>query len=49
MEFFDTNDMGAYEVDFPEAHFEVDLLRKTYLAAIDEEISSSPTEITEQE
>ena len=28
VEFFDTNDMGNYEANSPEAHFEVDLRRK---------------------
>lgn len=49
VEFFDTNDMGEYEEELPEAHFEVDLRRKTHLVAIDEEINSRLTEIAEQE
>ena len=49
VEFFDTNDMGEYEENLPEAHFEVDLRRKTHLVAIDEETNSRLTEIAEQE
>ncbi len=49
VEFFDTHDMGEYEEDLPEAHFEVNLQRKTHLVAIDEEINNRLTEIAEQE
>lgn len=49
VEFFDTNDMGDYEENLPEAHFEVDLRRKTHLVAIDEETNNRLTEIAEQE
>jgi hypothetical protein len=49
VEFFDTHDMGEYEQDLPEAHFEVNLQRKTHLVAIDEEINNRLTEIAEQE
>ena len=49
VEFFDTHDMGEYEQDLPQAHFEVNLQRKTHLVAIDEEINNRLTEIAEQE
>ena len=49
VEFFDANDMGDYVDDLPEAHFEVDLQRKTHLIAIDEETNTRLTEIAEQE
>ena len=49
VEFFDTHDMGEYEEDLPEAHFDVNLQRRTHLVAIDEEINSRLTEIAEQE
>lgn len=49
VEFFDTNDMGDYEENLPEAHFEVDLRRKTHLVAIDEETNTRLTEIAAQE
>ena len=49
VEFFDTNDMGEYEDNLPEVHFEVDLRRKTHLVAIDEETNTRLTEIAAQE
>lgn len=49
VDFFDTNDMGKYEENLPEAHFEVDLSKKTHLVAIDEETNTRLTEIAEQE
>jgi hypothetical protein len=49
VEFFDTHDMGEHEEDLPEAHFDVNLQRRTHLVAIDEEINNKLTEIAEQE
>lgn len=49
VEFFDTHDMGEHENDLPEAHFDVELRRKTHLVAIDEETNNRLTEIAEQE
>jgi hypothetical protein len=49
VEFFDAHDMGEYEGELPEAHFDVNLQRRTRLVAIDEEINSRLTEIAEQE
>ena len=49
VEFVDTHDMGEYEEDLPEAHFEVNIQRKTHLVAIDEETNNRLTEIAEQE
>ncbi len=46
---FDTRDMGECEEDLPEAHFDVELQRKTHLVAIDEETNNRLTEIAEQE
>jgi hypothetical protein len=40
-EFFDTHDMGDYEEALPEAHFEVDLRRKTNIVVIDEETNNA--------
>lgn len=48
VEFFDTHDMGEYEV-LPEEYFDVNLQRRTHLIAIDEEINTRLTEIAEQE
>ena len=47
--FFDSHDMGEYEESLPEARFDVDLISKTHLVAIDEELSGRLTEIAEQE
>jgi len=41
--------MGECEEDLPEAHFDVELQRKTHLVAIDEETNNRLTEIAEQE
>jgi hypothetical protein len=49
VEFFDSHDMGEYEEALPEAHFDLELRRKTHLVAIDEETNSRLTEIAEQE
>jgi len=49
VEFFDTHDMGEYEEALPEAPLEVDLQRRAYLIAIDEELNNRLTEIAEQE
>ena len=49
VEFFDTHDMGDYEGSLPEVNFDVDLLRKRHLVAIDEETNNRLTEIAEQE
>jgi hypothetical protein len=49
VEFVDTHDMGEYEEDLPEVHFEVNLQRKTHLVAIDEENNNRLTEIARRE
>ncbi len=49
VEFFESNDMGEFEAELPEAQFEVDLARKTHLVAIDEETNNRLTEIAERE
>ncbi|HEX8844279.1 MAG TPA: CopG family antitoxin [Pyrinomonadaceae bacterium] len=46
VEFFDTHDMGDYEM--PEAHFDVNIKRRTQLVAIDEEIASRLGEIAKE-
>lgn len=35
IEFFESNDMGKYENDLPEAYFDVDIKRKHYLVSVD--------------
>jgi hypothetical protein len=49
VDFFDTHDLGEYEQDLAEAHFDVQLQRKTHLVVIDEETNNRLTEIAEQE
>ena len=49
VEFFDSRDMGAYQEELSEAHFEVDVRKRTHLVAIDEELNNRLTEIAEQE
>ncbi len=43
--FFDTNDLGEYWNNMPEANFEVDLKRRTHLFSIDSELAFRLTEI----
>jgi CopG antitoxin of type II toxin-antitoxin system len=45
VEFFDTHDMGDYLKGMPEAHFDVDIKRRTHLVAIDEELVGKLNEI----
>ena len=45
VEFFDTHDLGEYWEQIPEAHFEVDIKRRTHLFALDEELADKLTEI----
>jgi hypothetical protein len=47
--FFDSHDMGDYEEDPSETHFEVDLQRKTDLVPIDYEPHNRLTETAERE
>lgn len=47
--FFDTSDMGEYEADLPEVQIEVDLHKKLYLVAIDDELNTRLTEIAQYE
>jgi hypothetical protein len=43
--FFDTNDLGEYWDDMPEAHFEVDIKKRTHLFSLDAELAGKLTEI----
>ncbi len=47
VKFFDTHDLGEYWTEMPEAHFEVEIKRKTHLFAIDTELANKLTEIAE--
>lgn len=48
-EFFDENDMGDYLEKMPEAHFEVNLKRRSYFVAVDEELVGKLSEISKRE
>jgi len=45
VDYFDTRDMGDHWEQMPEAHFEVNLKKKTYLVSVDEEVMKRLTEI----
>jgi len=45
VKFFDTHDLGEYWDEMPEAHFEVDIKRRTHLFALDAELADKLTEI----
>ncbi len=48
-DFFDQNDMGDYSEQMPEADFEVNLKRRSFFVAVDEEILSKLAEISKLE
>jgi hypothetical protein len=48
-DFFDQNDMGDYSEQMPEADFEVNLKRRSFFVAVDEEILSKLAEIAKLE
>ncbi len=48
-EFFDQNDMGDYSEQMPETDFEVNLKRRSFFVAVDEELASRLTEISKRE
>jgi len=45
VEFFDSQDMGEYWEQMPEAHFDIKIRRRKHLVAIDEEIVPKLNEI----
>ena len=47
--FFDENDLGDYLENLPEADFEVNLEKRTYFVAVDEELSRKLSEIARRE
>jgi hypothetical protein len=47
VKFFDTHDTGEYWEQLPEAHFDVNIVRRKHLIAIDAEISGKLTEIAQ--
>jgi len=45
VEFFETHDMGEYWDQMPEAHFDIEIKKRTHLVAIDAEVADKLTEI----
>jgi len=45
VEFFDTNDLGDYLGQMPEAHFDIDIRKRRHTFAIDEEVANKLTEL----
>ncbi len=45
VEFFEGHDMGDYWQDMPEAHFDIDLKRRTHRIALDEDSAEKVTAI----
>ena len=45
VEFFDTHDMGECWDNMPEAHFEMDIKRRTHLFALDDDLAERVTAI----
>lgn len=48
VEFFDSNDMGDYLDEMPEAAFEVELKTKRHLVEIDEEVAEKLSELAKE-
>ncbi len=45
--FFDTHDMGNYWDKMPEAHFDIDIRRRTHVIALDDDIVRELDALTE--
>ena len=45
VDFFETHDMGDYWEQMPEAHFDVNIRKRTHLVALEEDIFDKLTEI----
>jgi hypothetical protein len=49
VEFFDTHDMGESWEHMPEAHFDINIKKRTHLVAIDEELLGKLAEIVKSQ
>ena len=49
VEFFDTHDMGDYFAQMPEADFEVDIQRKSYLVSVDADLMRQITSMAKSQ
>jgi hypothetical protein len=45
VEFFETHDLGEYWDHMPEAHFDIDIERRTHVFALDEDLAERLTAI----
>ncbi len=45
VEFFETHDLGDYLDAMPEAHFDINLKRRTHVIALDEDLANKVTAI----
>lgn len=45
VEFFETHDLGEYWDQMPEAHFDIDIKRRTHIFALDEDLAERLTAI----
>ncbi|MBM3127717.1 MAG: hypothetical protein FJ009_03680 [Chloroflexi bacterium] len=45
VEFFETHDMGDYMDAMPEAHFDINLQRRTHVIALDDDLADKVTAI----
>ena len=45
VEFFETHDLGEYWDQMPEAHFDIDIERRTHVFALDEDLAERLTVI----
>ena len=45
VQFFDTHDMGAYQEELPETHFDVDIKKQSFLISVNEELMKKLSEV----
>ncbi len=45
VKFFDSNDLGEYLENLPEAHFDIDIQRRIHIFALDEDLAERLTAI----
>jgi hypothetical protein len=45
VQFFDTHDMGVYQEELPETHFDVDIKKQCFLISVNEELMRKLSEL----
>ena len=45
VQFFDTHDMGVYEEELPETHFDLDIKKQCFLISVNEELMRKLSEL----